>query len=336
MASIKEVSRHARVSPSTVSRVLNGTAPVNAETKERVLDAVKRLNYQPNAFARGLVTNRSGGVGVIINEISSPFHSAIVQGIETAVEAAGMHLIVSSGHNNAKLELNALQFILQRRPDALILHLEALSDAEFLDWLRTEALQTLPIILVGRYIPELAEACVYLDNEMGGHLATKHLIEMGHKKIAHISGPLAMKDSRDRLQGYRRALEENQLSYNENLVVEARFTEKSGQQAMRRLLDRDLDLDAIFVANDQMAAGVLHTLRQVQKAVPETISIVGYDDLLIARYLYPALTTIRQPLAEMGEAAAKLALRALEHKEAEVRQKFEPELIQRQSVLRLG
>ncbi len=336
MSSIKDVSRYAKVSPSTVSRVLNGTAPVNSETKKRVLKAVKKLNYQPNAFARGLVTNRSGSIGVIINEISSPFHSAIVQGIETVVEPTGMHLIVSSGHNKLQPERNALNFIVQRRPEALILRLETLSDKEFLDWLRSEPAQTLPIILLGRYIPELSKSCVCLDNELGGYLATKHLIDMGHKKIAHISGPLSMKDSCDRLQGYRRCLETSGLSYDETLVIEAKFTEESGQQAMQRFFDQGKDFSAVFIANDQMAMGALYTLRQLNKRVPEDISIVGYDDLLFARYLYPALTTIRQPLAAMGEAAARLALRALEHKTIDIKQKFEPELIQRQSVLRFA
>ena len=207
MSTIKEVSRRAQVSPATVSRVLNGSAPVANGTKKRVLDAVEKLNYQPNAFARGLVTNRSGGIGVVVNEISSPYYSGIVRGIENVIEASGMHLIVSSGHADEKFERKAAGYLLQRRSDALILHLETMSDVELLGWLEQNLPAETPVVIMGRHVSELGNRCIYLDNEKGGFLATQHLLERGHEHIAHITGPLAMKDSRDRLQGYRRALE---------------------------------------------------------------------------------------------------------------------------------
>ena len=332
MPTIKEVSRHAKVSPATVSRVLNGTVPVAKDTKKRVLDAVEKLNYQPNAFARGLVTNRSGGIGVVVNEISSPYYSGIVNGIEEIVEAAGMHLIVSSSHADAKFERQAADYLLQRRSDALILHPETVSDAELYGWLEQNLPADVPVVIVGRHVTELDGQCIYLDNEQGGCLATQHLLNNGHRHIAHITGPLAMKDSRDRLLGYRRTLEAAGLVYDEAYVVEADFTEGGGQRAAQRLLDRDLELSAIFSSNDQMAAGVLHTLRLNDLDVPNDISLVGYDDVFIARYLYPALTTIQQPLSDMGRAAARMALAALDKRETEVKRRFEPELVVRQSV----
>lgn len=332
MPTIKEVSRRAKVSPSTVSRVLNETVPVADDTKKRVLDAVRELKYEPNVFARSLVTNRSGGIGVVVNEISSPYYSGIVSGIEEVVEAAGMHLIVSSGHADPKFERRATEYLLQRRSDALILHLETLSDYELLEWLEQNVASEMPVVIVGRNVTELGNNCVYLDNERGGCLATQYLLEQGHRHIAHITGPLAMKDSRDRLQGYRRALEAAGLAYDERYVVEANFTEEGGLHAAQRLLYRRLELSAIFSANDQMAAGILHTLREHRLDVPDDISLIGYDDVFIARYLYPALSTIQQPLKDMGRAAARIALAALGHKETEVKRKFEPQLIIRQSV----
>ena len=336
MPTIKEVSRHAKVSPATVSRVLNGTVPVAIDTKKRVLDAVEKLNYQPNAFARGLVTNRSGGIGVVVNEISSPYYSGIVNGIEEVVEAAGMHLIVSSSHADAKFERQAADYLLQRRSDALILHPETVSDAELFGWLEKNLPAEVPVVIVGRYVTELADRCVYLDNEKGGCLATQHLLEQGHRHIAHITGPLSMKDSRDRLQGYRRTLEAAGLAFDEAYVLEADFTEEGGQRAAQRLLDRNLELTAIFSSNDQMAAGILHTLRRNDLDVPNDISLVGYDDVFIARYLYPALTTVQQPLSAMGRAAAHLTLAALDKQEREVKRMFEPELVVRQSVQQLS
>lgn len=331
MATIKEVSRHANVSPSTVSRVLNGTAAVNNETKQRVLEAVEKLNYQPNAFAQGLVTNRSGGIGVIVNEISSPYYSSIIQGIEEVIEAEDMHLLVSSGHADLQFERKAADYLKQRRADALIMHLESLPDDDLIQWLEHDFSDT-PVILVGRYVPELDHLCIHLDNERGGFLATQYLISQGHKRIAHISGPLAMKDSRDRLQGYRRALEEAGLNYDENFVVEANFNETGGQRAAQRLLDRNLNVSAIFSGNDQMAFGILHTLREANLTIPNDISLVGYDDVYISKYLYPALTTIQQPLREMGRAAARAVIAALNHNGEEVTRKFEPKLVVRQSV----
>lgn len=329
MATIKEVSRLASVSPSTVSRVLNGTAPVATDTRDRVLRAVETLDYQPNTFARGLVTNRSEGIGVVVNEISSPYYASIVQGIEEAVEARGKHLIVSSGHAKESSEHQAVEFLKQRRSDALILHLEAVSDYTILQWAKRET----PLVIIGRYVAELADRCVHLDNEAGGYLATRHLIEHGHRRIAHITGWMAIEDARARLAGYRRALAEAQIPFDEMLVVDGDFVEEGGVRGARRLLERKLDFSALFAANDQMAAGALQVFRDEGLRVPYDISLIGYDDVLLARYVHPKLTTIRQPLAEMGRAAAQLALAALgEADREEVTRKFEPELIVRESV----
>lgn len=332
MATIKEVSQRAGVSASTVSRVLNGTVPVAPETERRVLEAIDALNYRPNAFARGLATNRSGGIGVVVNELSSPYYGAVLKGIELAIEAKGMHMLVSSGHASAKQEREAIEFLGERRSDALVVQVEATSDLDLLELAGRQP----PMVIFGRYLAELDGRCVYLDNEAGGELATLHLLEHGHRRIAHIAGPMSFPDSRDRLQGYRRALEAAAIAYDARRVIEGDFTEDGGYRATTRLLKRDLDIDAIFAANDQMAAGALQALRELGRSVPHDISLVGYDDVLLARYLYPALTTIRQPLVEMGRAAAEIALAALANEEAEVRRKFEPSLVIRQSVRERG
>jgi len=334
VTTIKEVSRIAQVSMATVSRVLTGSAPVAEPTRARVMAAMKQTGYSPNAFARSLATNRSGSIGVVINEISSPFYSGIVRGIEEVVEAVGMHLMVSSGHANRALEFKSVESLRQRRADALIVQLEAVSDYDILRW----AAHTTPLVVVGRYVPELADRCIYLDNVLGGYLATKHLLDHGHRRIAHITGWLAIKDARDRLEGYRQALAEAGIPYDEGLVVEGTFVEEGGQRGMKRLLSRQLDFTAVIAGNDQTAAGALHTLREHGLQVPHDVSLIGYDDVILARYLYPALTTIRQPLVEMGRAAAQLALTALGALKADVGEgvirKFEPTLVVRESVVR--
>lgn len=333
MPTIKEVSQQARVSPSTVSRVLNGTTPVSPEVRQRVLAAVRDLDYTPNAFARGLATNRSGGIGVTVNDIGSAYYAVLLAGIEAAVEAAGMHLIVVSGKARADRERDAIQFMRQRRSDALIVQTEALGDAELLELVRTS---DVPIVVFGRPIPELEGRCVHLDNEAGGRLATEHLLAHGHRTVAHVAGPQAFPDARQRLLGYRIALERAGLPFDERLVVEGDFREEGGQAATRRLLERAPDVEAIFVANDQMAAGAIRAVRDLGRDVPNDVSIVGFDDVLLARYLSPTLTTVRQPLYEMGRTAARIAVSLLHGKVEEVRTRFDPELVVRQSVARVA
>ncbi len=329
MPTIKEVSQRAHVSPSTVSRVLNGTTPVSAEARARVLRAIEELDYTPNAFARGLATNRSGGIGVTTNDIGSPYYAVMLRGVEAAIEDAGLHLMVSSGHARADAERSAIQFLKQRRSDALIVQAEALSDAELIR-LADEA--DVPVVVFGRRVPELATVCVHLDNEAGGRMATEHLLAHGHRRIAHIAGPLRFPDARDRLQGYRDALDGAGIAYDDGLVVEGDFREGGGREAMERLLDRTTELDAVFVANDQMAAGAMRAVRDRGLYVPLDLSLVGYDDVLLAQYLSPTLTTVRQPLFDMGRAAGDIAIALLEQKKVEVRTRFEPELVVRESV----
>lgn len=330
MPTIKEVSQHARVSPSTVSRVLNGTTPVSPGVRQRVLAAVRALDYTPNAFARGLATNRSGGIGVTVNDIGSPYYAVMLAGVEAAVEAAGMHLIVASGKALADRERDAIQFMKQRRSDALIVQAEALGDAELIELARTSEV---PIVVFGRWIAELEGRCVHLDNEAGGRLATEHLLGHGHRVVAHVTGPMAFPDARQRLLGYRMALERAGIAYDDRLVVEGDFREAGGRAATRRLLERAPEVEAIFVANDQMAAGAIRAIRDLGRDVPHDVSVVGFDDVLLAQYLSPTLTTVRQPLYEMGRAAASIALTLLHGKdEGEVRTRFEPELVVRQSV----
>ncbi|MDQ3522891.1 MAG: LacI family transcriptional regulator, partial [Gemmatimonadota bacterium] len=297
------MSRLAKVSPATVSRVLTGNASVAQLTKERVLLAMQELGYTPNVFARSLATNRSYSVGVIVNDLSSPYFGSLLRGIENAVEAAGMQLVVASGHTRRESERKAVELLQQRRPDALIVHLEETPDEDLVRW----ASATTPLVLVGRYVAELEHVSVHLDNELGGFLATQYLISRGHTRIAHLSGPLKLADSRARLAGYRRALEEAALVVDEHLVIEGDFQEDGGQRAAQKLLElHELNpksnlketVTAIFAANDQMAAGVLRHLRERGLRVPHDVSLIGYDDIIFARYVHPELTTVRQPLEE--------------------------------------
>jgi LacI family transcriptional regulator len=329
VSTIREVSSLAGVSISTVSRVLNDTAPVAHETRGRVLAAVEKLEYRPNAFARSLVTNRSGCLGVIVGEINSPFFGELLRGIEDKAESLGMHLMVSSGHAEEASETTALHFLQQRRPDALIVYVEALRD----ETLQRLTYKDVPVVVLGRYIKDVP--CVYLGNEEGGFMATEYLIQQGHRRIAHLSGPMHLPDSTVRLKGYKKALESHALPYDPSLVADGNFSEESGEEKTKELLSHSKNFTALFAANDQMAVGVLRALREAGLRVPEDVSVIGYDDIPIARFLSPLLTTIRQPLTDMGGAAAEIALARLNGQETEVVRRFEPQLIVRESVRRI-
>ena len=329
MATIREVSRLARVSPATVSRVLNGTTPVAAATKERVLQAIAALEYKPNAFARGLATNRSGGIGITVNQVSSPYFGAFIEGVEQVVRASGLHLMVSSGFADAKAERESIDFLFERRCDGVVVQAEGLSDDELIDLVQNGPA---PVVVFGRRIAEIEDRCVVTNNELGGVLATRYLLDHGHRRIGHVTGPLSYPDARDRLHGYRRALEAAGIAYDDRYTVESTFLEEGGAQAVARLLARAPELTAIFFANDQMAAGGMRALREAGRDIPSDISVVGYDDVFLARYLTPTLTTIRQPLVDMGRAAAHLLLERLGHERREVVRRFDPELVERQSV----
>ena len=329
MATIKDVSQRAHVSPATVSRVINGGNGVSDVTRAAVLAVIDELGYQPNAFARSLATNRSGGIGVVVSEVSSAVYGGILQGIESVAERHDMHLLVSSGHARVERERKAFEFLRHRRRDALILQRDGAADAEVVAWSRGRV----PIIVVGRRIEELADRCVFLDNVAGGELATRHLLDRGHRRIAHIGGLATIRDARDRLLGYRRALAEHGVSFDPSLVVEGGFVEEGGQRAMQALLANGRAFTGVFAANDQSAAGAMRSLRDAGLRVPEDVSVVGFDDTLLAHYLVPSLTTVRQPLREMGQAAATLALARLGIAAGEeVTLRFEPVLVERESV----
>jgi LacI family transcriptional regulator len=332
VATIREVSRLARVSPATVSRVLNGTTPVADLTRDRVLKAVAALDYKPNAFARGLATNRSGGIGITVNEVSSPYFGAFVAGVEQVVREQGIHLMVSSGYADAVNERASIEFLLERRCDGLVVQVEGLADEDLTDLVRNGPA---PVVVFGRSIAEIEDACVVMNNERGGALAVEYLLAHGHRCIGHVTGPLSFPDARDRLHGYRRALEAAGVDHVERYVVESNFQEEGGARAAARLLDRAPEITAIFFGNDQMAAGGMRTLREAGLDVPSDISVVGFDDVFLAQYLTPSLTTVRQPLVDMGRAAAQLLLARLGHEGREVVHRFDPELVERQSVARV-
>lgn len=329
MATIQDVSEMAQVSKATVSRVINEKGGVSRETIERVHSAMQALNFQPNTFAQSLATNRSNAIGVVFCQLYSSYFGRVLEGIEEVVEGAGMHVIASSGHESQDRERAAVNFLMNRRCDGMILHVETIPDEEILKL----AAGKVPLIILNRYIDELSDRLVYLDNEAGGQLATQFLIEKGHTRIACISGSQASYDGRARFAGYRLALEQAGLPFDQSLVLAGDFSVQGGYKTTQRLLSRNLDFTALFIGNDDMAVGAKSAIYEAGLRVPEDISLIGFDNHPFAEFLNPKLTTIDQPGLEMGRSAASLLLKSLNGgSSSNIKNVFQPQLIERDSV----
>ncbi|AMK00226.1 LacI family transcriptional regulator [Alteromonas macleodii] len=330
MPTIYQVAERAGVSLSTVSRVLNGKASVNKVLKERVEKAVKELNYRPNSVARSLANNRTDSVGVLVPELNAPFFGDLMQAVESTLRAADKHVIISVGRNCLETEKDAVEFLISRNCDALIMHAEALSDEYLLELNQSK----LPVALVNRQVEGLPEACTSLDNEKGGYLATRHLLELGHKDIAYISGPTDKCDASLRFEGHKRALSEAGLPLNRQLIFNGDYSEEDGKIGLLELMARDVPFTALVCANDWMASGAISCARDLGMSLPNDLSVVGFDDVVFAHHVFPRLTTVSNPIAEMAEMSAKYILNKVYGQANNVQLYFEPSLVVRESTVK--
>ncbi len=327
-----EIARLAGVSQSTVSRVMNGNAPVAPDKQAAVLAVIERLNYRPNTAAQGLVTGKSYQIGIVTRHVGSPFFGEILRGIAKGIEGTNYHPVIGLGSEIAREDLNAIDLLLARRVDGIILQAPQARQAINHEYLR-ELAHELPLILIGAQIPGLEKQCVGVNNFAGGYLATSHLIEKGHRIIAHITGRLAVEDSIQRRDGYSQALRDHGLSVIPELIVEGDFGEASGSQAIELLTARREahPFSAIFAANDQSAVGARLALYYRGISVPEDVSLIGFDDLPGSQYMIPPLSTIRQPVFYMGLVASQAMLAMLDGEMMHLPE-FPLELVSRQSV----
>jgi LacI family transcriptional regulator len=326
---VSDIARAANVSPSTVSRVLTGNSPVHPEKRAAVLTAIERLNFRPNLAARALVRGKSMAVGIITQSIASQFYGEIVQGIEEGLLPSGYHPIVASGRWSTGEEHAALALLLDRQVDALIVLGGTLSDTEL-----RAINQQIPVIAVGRMIGALEGQCIQVQNEAGAYQATRHLLDLGHRQIAHVAGISTHIDAHERRLGYERALREAGLAVDESLIIAGNFMERGGLLALETLISRGSDFSAIIAANDQLAYGVRLGLYRHGLRVPEDISLVGFDDLLTSAYTTPPLTTVRQNMHGQGQTAAHAMIRLLAGEQPGITP-IATELVIRESTARL-
>ena len=305
-ATLEMVAERAGVSPSTVSRILNGTAVVSDEKRAAVDQAIAKLGFVPNPVARGLAGGRTLCIGVVSQAIDSPFYGAALRGIEVELGTAGYSPLFMSGHWRADEEARCIDVLRSRRVDGLIVLTGRLADSA----LRSLA-RSLPVVVTGRSLKASNLLSMDFDNREGARQATQHLIDLGHRRIAFISGDPEHPDAVDRQQGYRSAIEAAGLRFDPALLAPGNFSEHSGLLAVERLLDSRTRFSAIFAANDQMAFGASLGLYRRGLRVPDDVSMVGFDDVAGSVYMVPPLTTVHNPIQEIGELAARAMLSLL-------------------------
>jgi LacI family transcriptional regulator len=325
---IQDIAERANVSISTVSRVINSTAPVAPETREKVLGVIAELNYQPNLFAQGLAGGHSRTIGVLTQLIGSPFYDVILRGILKGIDGSGYSPLFADGGWDAEKDLIALNMFIQRQVDGLIL-----LDGHAPEELLIEIASQIPMIIVGRDIPNLKEQCLPFDDFNAAQTATQYLIQSGHQRIAHITGLKNHQDATERQDGYLMALRDAGIEPNPDLIIEGDFTEPSGVMAVEMLLMRGHIFSAIFAANDQMAYGARLALYRRGLRVPEDVSIIGFDDQAPSAYMIPPLTSIRRPPLEIGEATGQALVNLIQGQSITL-PKFQSALIIRESVIR--
>ena len=330
LVTINDVSRRAGVSRATVSRVIAGSGYVSDEKRKLIEAAIAELGYRPHALARGLRSNRSDIFGAVVVDVSSPFYAQMLGGIQRGAKAAGKSVLSVSGHAVAEDEAHAIIELLDRACDGLILYLENQLRPDVVALI---AQSGIPVVTIGGNEFPAATVRIHIDNCSGARDAMAHVLAQGHRAITYLSGGLKYRDTHDRLRGMAAALRERGLTLDDIHIEHGDFIESFGYDATMRLLESGRRGTAIFAGDDDVAAGALLALKQAGRRVPEDISLVGYDDNFHARHLTPSLTTVRQPVDEVGRLAADLLSRLVAGEAvAETEITVPTQLVVRQSV----
>lgn len=329
MVTLVEVAKAAGVSVSTASRALSGsTHPLKEETRSRILSLANEMGYTPNLVARSLQSQKTYTVGVVADRITTPFAGLTIQGLQDSLRRLGYSISVVNSNRDFDAAAEAVQAFQSRRVDGIIVinawlhkYNNALSDL----------VRTKPHIFVNRIFDQIEHNCVEPDDRVGGQLATRHLINLGHRRIGYINGLANWKEAQNRQAGYQDELHGYGLAVDPNLIKQGDWSVDSGFQATAELMTLAEPPTAIFAANDLLAMGAIYAVQAKGLSVPGDVAVVGYDDRDFAGWIRPALTTVRLPSYEMGQTAAQLLLKQLSGEELHDAVKIPGELIIRQS-----
>lgn len=310
-STLKEVAKLAGVSTATVSNALNETKYVSEEVKDKINRAIEELNYQPNIVAKSLRVQESRIIGVLISDVANPFFSIVVRGIEEELSKSNYSILLCNTDSSVEKERKYLEVMIGKRVDGLVVS----SAGNTGDYFRSLDKTGVPIVFLNR-CPEFMNSDVIMTNNIqGAYSATEHLIRHGYCKIAIITGPSSISTGKDRLIGYKRALEDYGVALSDSLVKEGLFTIQSGYDKMKELMEQETKPDAVFISNNSMTLGAYKYLKEAGIRIPDQIAVLGYDDPDWADIVEPPITTVRQPAYQLGVHAANLMLARINEKQ---------------------
>ncbi|WP_438317972.1 LacI family DNA-binding transcriptional regulator [Candidatus Caldatribacterium sp. SIUC1] len=329
MTTIYDVAKKAGVSPATVSRALSGAKGVSEATRKKVLAVAQELQYSPNYIARSLKKRQTNTIALIISDITNPFFTTLARGVEDRASEYGFNTIFCNTDEDPRIEAAYVELMLRRQVDGLLI--SSCSNGESLEVLFRK---NVPVVLVDRRVPRSRWDYVVGDSEYGAYALTRHLLEVhGKRRIAIISGPLTLSTSRERIEGYRRALREAGITPCEEHIRAGAYKEEFGYQAARELLVGKHPVEAVFAGNNVIAVGVIRAARELGVRVPEDLALVTFDDFDLASALFPFLTAAKQPAYTIGTLAVEMLLERIRGENIRERREvvLRPEIIIRKS-----
>ncbi|WP_163711575.1 LacI family DNA-binding transcriptional regulator [Mangrovibacterium lignilyticum] len=329
---IHDIARELNISASTVSRALNDNPRISKATKDKIKAKALEMGYQPNTIASNLRNQKTNTIGIVVPLINRHFFSAFISGVEDVAFASGYNVIISQSNDLLEKEKQIVHSLFSNRVDGLIASL-SMQTNEF-DHYQLFSKKHIPIVFFDRVVPELEAHKIVVDDFMVGFKATEHLIKQGYKRIAHLAGPTVLHTYRDRMAGYRAALEKYNVNIDDNLIIHGRLTRIEGQEAIKTLLALPQPPDAAFCGNDTSALAMMVYLKKVGIRIPEDFGLIGFSNEPFSEVVTPSISTLEQPAFEMGVKAAELLIQEIESKvrlEEHVTITMPTELIQRES-----
>lgn len=334
MATIKDVATLAGVSIATVSRVIHNGGKVGDACRARVKKVIQELDYRPNSNASGLAGKVTNTIGVVTPKLSMPFFGSLASGVEKSARENNYKLLMSNSLYETKSELDSIESLREHNCKAIILHSEYSDEATLIKL----ADQIPGLVLINRYIPKIANRCVWLDNLSGSKAATQYLLDKGHKDFAVVTSIYQNRDPGSRLEGIISKLSEKNINLLKDNIEESTANIEGGEQAVKALIDKGCKFSALLAYNDLMAIGAIHALFDAGLRVPEDVSVIGFDDLIVGRTCRPRLTTMHYPVEEMASYATDLAIKlsSPNHKPSNQTHLFVADIVERDSVQRLN
>ncbi|WP_461206808.1 LacI family DNA-binding transcriptional regulator [Clostridium sp. DL1XJH146] len=328
---INDIAKIAGVSKATVSRVLNESKPVSDEIRMRVEKAIKENNYKPSSIARSLVNKTTNIIGVIIPDIGNPFFSQLVKGIQDGANENGYHIMLCNTYKNEEKEIEYLEILQNHQVDGIVFLTTTIQNSHKLFFQKNK----IPVVSVSRRFKELSISSIDVDNYSAAYDATSYLINLDHKEIAMIRGDIDNNSvDFDRFEGYKQAIIDSNIDFHEELVVKGDFSVEGGYNAMGKLLTHKQLPTAIFCASDHMAFGAIKCAHESGLIVPDDISVIGFDDIPLASMFIPSLSTVKQPIYELGQKAIQTIISEIQSKSKAQNIVLSTEIVIRQSTKR--